>query len=121
MTITAKDGAALAAKATPGPDFFTPPDVIYLQAPDGEWETQHDADGVTWCAESINDSDLVYCRKGGSLGAKVLQQAALIAAQAAEIERLRGLLQDHSRFASGFGGRSAGKSARRQALEGAKP
>jgi len=70
-------------------DPYTPPDVIYLQAPDGEWETQRDADGVTWCADSVNETDLVYCRKGGSLGAKVLQQATLIAKQEAEIERLR--------------------------------
>ena len=60
-------------------------------------------------------------RENAAFIATAPDMAALIAAQAAEIERLRGLLQDQSRFASGFGGRSAGKSARRAELEGTKP
>jgi len=74
-------------------DPYTPPDVIYLQAPDGDWKTQRDADGVTWCADSVNETDIAYFRPA-SLPQIIVEQAALIAKQAAEIERLRATIHD---------------------------
>ncbi len=38
-----------------------PPEVIYLQV--GEGSNEYEDEGVTWCRDKINDSDLEYIRK----------------------------------------------------------